>query len=305
MARQWIGSLVSRCTDPFRRDGSSWLFVALLFVATPLGLLAAYQQWGGLVLGDAKYRITAESLEVSPPQPTWIYGNVKAEVIRDGSLEERSALESSLTPQMIDAFELHPWVESVVSLRKEYPNSIRVQLSYRRPVAMVEVFDEKRWISPVDRFGYVLPTDGFQHNLDSPDHYLRIYVGQQLAPAVAGTLWPDVRIRDASALAGVLAAAREPLGLYRIVALPAAEEFRAPQFALATRQRAVVIWGSGPGEEEKGESNASDKLAALQAFVREHGALDTLPSNRLLDLRYESAILIEPQTASRPAATRR
>ena len=201
----WLGLLLARFADPFRSDGSSWIVVVILFVVAPLGLFVAYQQWGDVVFGDQKYRITAETLEINPTQPTWIYGNVKAEVIRDGGLEQLSALETSLTTQMIDAFELHPWVEEVVSLRKEYPNRVQVQLSYRRPVAMVEVFDaETRWISPIDRHGFVLPTDGFTNKLDSPDDYLRIFVGQQLAPGVAGTLWPDVRIRDAAAVANIL-----------------------------------------------------------------------------------------------------
>ena len=60
-------------------------------------MLAAYQQWGDVVLGDAKYRVTADTMDVVPPQPTWIYGNVKAEVIRDGNLQELTALDLQVT----------------------------------------------------------------------------------------------------------------------------------------------------------------------------------------------------------------
>jgi hypothetical protein len=297
-ARKKSPTILARLLSPFQGDGASWLAVALLVVAVPLALLAAYKKWGGVITGSGAYLVEAEEIHVAPPQPTWIYGNVKAEVIRDGSLQGLSSLDTDLTRRMIDAFELHPWVESVERLSKAHPNRVHVRLSYRRPIAMVEVFDgQRRWVSPVDRSGYVLPTDGFANKLDQLEDYLRIHVGGNLAPGVAGTLCSDVRVRDAAAVAEVVHSKWKSLGLYRIVALPAAEDYRTPQFALATRERAAVTWGSAPGREEADEAPAAEKLARLLAYVAENGPLDSLPASRALDLRRDSGAAATPRTA--------
>ena len=254
-----------------------------------------------MITGSGIYLVEAEEIHVTPPQPTWIYGNVKAEVIRDGSLCELSALDTDLTRRMIDAFEVHPWVESVERLSKEHPNRVRVRLAYRRPIAMVEVHDgERRWVSPIDQYGYVLPTDGFANKLDNLEDYLRIHVGGNLAPGVAGTLWSDVRVRDAAAVAQVVHKRWKSLGLYRVVALPASQDYRTPQFSLATRSRAPVIWGSAPGREEAHEARAADKLIGLVAYVAKNGPLDDIPTSQTLDLRKASGVTVSPRTARVP-----
>ena len=78
-----------------------------------------------------------------------------------GSLEGLHIRQTDLAFRVAEAFTMHSWVAKVQHAGKRYSNRVVVDLVYRKPVAMVEVFEKgRRWISPVDRLGFVLPTDG-------------------------------------------------------------------------------------------------------------------------------------------------
>jgi hypothetical protein len=245
----------------------------------------AFQQWGALVTKNSQFAIDANNLQVGPPQPTWIYGNVKAEVIRDASLEELNSLDHDLVPRLIDAFEMHPWVAEVMHLYKKHPNEVIVQLAYRKPVAMVEVIEAGvRRLVPVDSKGVVLPTDGFHNQLDSAENYPRISAGRNMPPGPKGTTWGDSRIRGAAAIANLLGDDWRQLALHRITANPSSDG-AGPVFVLRSRNDNSLIWGRAPGEEVVGEPQAATKLQRLATFIQHHKTIEDAPLGSVFDLR--------------------
>ena len=86
-----------------------------------------------------EYLLTADRVDLTP-LPPWIHSDIKTEVLGSASLDgPLSILDPQLTQRLHDAFPLHPWVEQVIKVSKQYPARVKVELVYRRPVCMVEV----------------------------------------------------------------------------------------------------------------------------------------------------------------------
>ena len=62
--------------------------------------------------------LTADSFEITP-QPPWIHSDIKAAVMRDGSLAELSVLDPDLTKRVVQAFELNAWVAEALWASKQ------------------------------------------------------------------------------------------------------------------------------------------------------------------------------------------
>ena len=59
------------------------LALSLLFVVTAY---VGWAKWGGVITKRPEFVLTAESFEITP-QPPWIRSDIKAAVMRDGSLQ--------------------------------------------------------------------------------------------------------------------------------------------------------------------------------------------------------------------------
>ncbi len=174
------------------RANARWIVaVAVIGGGCVAGWLLLWDQVREHVAAAPDYQVDPTTIEVSPPVPEWIHADLKAEVIRDASLDTSlSTLDPELTMRIAQAFRLHPWVAKVVRVSKHYPAAVKVELVFRRPAAMVEVPGPA--LLPVDAEGVVLPTDDFSP-LDARK-YPRIAEIKTSPVGPVGTRWGDTRV---------------------------------------------------------------------------------------------------------------
>ena len=85
------------------------------------GLHTVWQHVAPTVIHRDRYILTDSGITISP-LPEWILGDVRAEVVHNAGLERRlSVLDDTFAQVVKDAFELHPWVESVDKITKSFP----------------------------------------------------------------------------------------------------------------------------------------------------------------------------------------
>jgi hypothetical protein len=283
-----------------------------------------------------QYRLSADCFEITP-QPSWIHSDVKADVIRDGNLDQLSILDPDLTRRVVQAFELNTWVLKVMWAGKRPGQNgprVIVQVRYREPIIMVRTRDAQ-WNGdcfwPVDTQGVFLPPEEF--SATQTRNYLRVEAGSAMRPqGAAGTPYGDAGVAGAASLATLIGADWQAMGLQWIVVrkdlqadvmqpltttyvlLPRGGD---PDRVASRRSERLsslrddgppsleIFWGHAPGQEPAGEATAAQKLVRLQNLVRQKGRLDEMPATTVIDLRSPEAIsVIDRPARFQPASTR-
>jgi hypothetical protein len=286
------GSIFSLPADIFQsHKGRRLAAAAVVAVAVVVGSLHLWQQLRSHVVSQPEYLVAASDIEITPP-PDWIHNNIKAAAIRDAGLPAKlSILDDRVTERLSQAFLLNPWIARVEKVQSSYPARVRVDLVYRRPVAMVEVFGG---LLPVDGDAVLLPTEDF-----SPAdamQYPRI-AGIKSSPlGPLGTQWGDPVVAAAAKLSGLLRGVWGDLQLHHI------SEHREPTggnprvcLDLVSRGGTVFVWGSAPQEETADELAAGKKLDRLLQWKTTGGSLDAVPSDER-DLRRPQSHIAESQS---------
>src|SRR5207249_1180584 len=149
--------------------------------------------------GRPEYRLPATGISITPP-PHWVPHDLVAQVAERANLpRDLSLLDERLVDDVAEAFRHSPWVEEVVSVTKLYPAKMTVVLSYRRPVAMVEV---KQGKYPIDAYGVLLPPQEF--SVAETRTYPTIAGVSSTPQGPAGTEWGDAIVCEAAKLADEL-----------------------------------------------------------------------------------------------------
>lgn len=274
--------------------GRPAIVVVVLIGLFGSGVYWAWQRLRPRILTSPEYRVGPEQVEITP-LPPWIHyrdiREFRAEVFRDPTLAGPLLLtDDDLTERIAKAFSQHPWVAKVERAAKHYPAagnpvSIKVELSYRRPVCMVEIPGEPL-PAPVDAEGILLPNEGL-----SPieaRRYPRL-VGVPRGPTVSpGRRWGDAAVVGAAEIAAVLGPAWETLKLDRIVPLAAGSNpggrIGEPLFALMTRGGTRIYWGYAPGAASvTGEISPAEKVARLQHYWSQNDTFEN-PQGRPQEL---------------------
>jgi hypothetical protein len=250
------------------------------------------------ILHREPYLLTAERIAITP-QPEWITSDVRGEVVRNAGLDGRlSILDDGFMTVVEDAFVLHPWVESVASIAKTYPAGVRVELNYRKPVAVVEMSGpDGMLLIPIDGKAVHLPQD------DVPDvfkHYLPRIQNVVNRPPV-GQPWDDPRVVGAADLAQRLSADWDDLLLVDILPSSRPEIFDEQRYFvydLMTKGGTRVVWGASPLAAPPGEADFGAKLERLRQCIGEYGPLDTVLSPAVVDVR--NGLTITPRTVKKP-----
>jgi hypothetical protein len=252
--------------------GRRWLVVTTSILLAGGG--ATYAIWNQVrdhVLAGAEYQLEPQKIIVSPP-PAWIRSDVRAEVLRQANFDGKlSLVDPELTVRLASVFATHPWVAHVERVSKRFPAGVEVVLSYRKPVAMVQV---RGGALPVDVEGVVLPSGDFTS--EEAEHYPRIDEIHTAPGGEVGARWSDVAVVGAAQIAAVLAADWQSLGLARIVPAgrkPARSGYEY-EYALFTSAGTRIDWGRAPGTDSPGETAAADKVARLRDYIARHGSLD-------------------------------
>jgi hypothetical protein len=272
----------------------------VLIVLVLVGLCAggSYLVWLKLkprILSSPEYRVGPEEVEITP-LPPWIHSHIRdfrAEVFRDPTLAGPLwIIDDGLTDRIAKAFSQHPWVAQVVRVAKRYPAasnpaSVKVELTYRQPVCMVEVPGEPLPL-PVDVEGVLLPSEGF-----SPieaRRYPRL-AGVDRKPVVPpGRRGGNATVLGGAEIAAALGPLWETMSLDRIVAVAptgdAPRHLGEPIFSLITRSGTQILWGYAPGANALAEIPAAEKVARLRHYWAEHDTFDGPQGQRReLDVR--------------------
>jgi hypothetical protein len=234
------------------------------------------------------YVLAPENVEITPPPP-WIHSDVRDEALGSAGLNRGvSLLDDALAKRAYDAFRLHPWVESVERVEKQYPARLRVDLVYRRPACIVESGGR---LVAVDASGVVLPSGDFTPNELST--YPRL-TGVTSSPQVeAGAAWGDPLVAAGARLAAFVGGAWSEWGCRRIFPERSAPDVAssgddeagqggAEVLIIETLGGTRIVWGPAPSGPD--DAVAEEKMERLRAYVAEHGSLN-LPPRRTIDLR--------------------
>ena len=277
---QWAALL----TSPRRTPTAIAMLLALAVVVVAL----VWNHVKEHVRDSGRYTVTLEQINVTP-LPAWIHTDVRADVFRNASLDApRSTLDDDdLADRIARAFSLHPWVAKVVRVapatwRLDDRPRIDVELVYRRPVCMVESRGE---LLPVDVEGVLLPSGDFSPNEKLAYPCLWGIETSPLAPV--GQRWGDGRVVEGAEIAAALAAAWQPLRLFRIQPAPRIVPAAAVEnsYTLFTRAGTRIFWGLAPSTKAIDEPSAAEKVARLLQYVAERGTLEGRDGPQQLDVR--------------------
>ena len=274
--------------------------VALVFLG--LAIFAAvvafvWQRVGPLVMQDEVYRLDLERIHVSE-QPTWVRADVRAEVVQAAGLDaNRSVIDSKLTAEIAAAFTQHPWVDEVVSVAKRYPAEIDVELTYRRPVAVVKLEGTtKLELHPVDITGVRLPASAYSAN--ELRSFPRISGIAELPPL--GQPAEDPAVSAAAQLAALLEDDWQAMQFALIVPPSRNAASTGGVFSLVTRAGSTVIWGSVDSEPLAASPLSKARVAFLRSYLAQHKSLDGRAGPHTLDLRKLPSTDEKSRTALKP-----
>jgi hypothetical protein len=261
----------------------SGLVITAIVMACSFALAALWRRYEPIIATSRC--ISAQTIVINDPPP-WIVTDLKQEAIVTGSLEGANLNDEDLTLRVAEAFRLHSWVSKVLRVSKRYPDSILVQVEYRRPVAMVEVrVGNQPGLFPVDADGTLLPTADF--TAERATQYPRISVPDAAPLGFPGSPWGDHRVHDAALIASALTPYWERLELYRIVLWSGLAPNRGQPdyvFRLTTRDNVNVIWGHAPGKEHANECPVDKKIARLLTLKEQNG-LSVASPDQAIDVR--------------------
>ncbi len=275
--------------------------------------VAVWRHVGGHVLSAEQYQVHPEHITLSPAPPEWIRPDpgsqqaeerIKSEVLRDlERLGPLSVLDVDLSVKLAEAFVAHPWVASVDRVSKRFPAGVDVHLTYRVPVAMVELHDGSG-VLPIDERAVLLPDRDF--TVAEAERYPLIGEIYTKPPSAHGKHWGDAAVIGAAQLAASLGGEWHNLGIARIVPLerkPAKSGFEYT-YALITKTGTRIDWGRSPGSDTPGEVPAREKIAQLKRYqVQNKGSLDGPEGAWHIEIDGHGALLQKalPQVAPLPA----
>jgi hypothetical protein len=287
----------------FRIRPRVWACLAILI---GLGLAAQliWKRAAPTVAHDAQYTLTADHIYITA-SPAWIRSDIRTQVLRDSGLPGNvSVLDDwdTLTHRVKEAFELHPWVESVERITRRLPSSLDIELKYRRPVAAVESSDASGLMFlPIDVHAIRLPEGDLT---ETERRYLPRVSGISGRPRI-GDAWNDPRVIGGAKLAAQLSDVWQQLRLVEILASPqdmVHEEKSLYTFEIVTTGGTRIIWGATPGQEPtSGDSPFVQKRQRLLDYAAQHGKLESIDGPAVLDVR--SDVVVTPRTARKNAAT--
>src|SRR6056297_866368 len=237
------------------------LWPAILIV----GGYLAWHRWGSVHVAENFYGVELAQINVTEPPPH-VRSNVVQAVYRDTAMDGLSLLDRQATANIAAAFSMHPWVQSVSSVRKLPGGMVEVRLEYRQPVAMVTVFRSKagkpaKYYFPIDGKGVLLPTSEFTRG--ETQNFIHIDVPGVDSSNAEGMPFGDKRVEAAASLAALLHPIRSKISVKSISVAGDPRQVQVPQLELTTDSEARLFWGSPPGLEAPGEPTAMMKLQTL------------------------------------------
>ena len=280
-----------------------FLMATVLIIGTAI---FSWERYKNRILPPKQYQLTSENLQVSP-QPSWTSPDVRTMILGDQRAQDyqpKSIMDTALVPAVANTLQSVGWIENVDSIRKS-KHGLDVQLTYRRPVGMVEInsmtiapaeFEGKKAVNlHIDRQGVVMAGP----HSEQPGEHLLISIGNpmymdQLLP---WSQWQDARVQGAAKIGEALQDRWKALGFYRLTTFRSranAADQRIP-FQLWTepsrQYRVHLIWGNPPGQELANEASAAEKILAMEQYVEANGPFHQM-TDRVVDVRSGSVVVL-------------
>jgi hypothetical protein len=278
----------------------------LLLVILGVSGQILWQRYAPAIATRPQYQIAAEAVHITPPPP-WIRSDIKSEVLRDAGLVGNLSVLAdwdALVHQVRQAFEFHPWIAAVKSVRRSLPNALEIELEYRVPVAAVESSGQGGVaLLPIDAAAIRLP----EADLTDVERRYLPRVSNVAGRPLVGDVWDDPRVVGGAKLAAALADVWRPLRLVEILPSPhpvVQADVRYYTYELVTSGGTRVVWGAAPGEElSAGESPLAAKRQRLLEYAATTGRLDAIDGPAAIDIRKE--LVVVPRTAKRETSGER
>lgn len=256
---------------------------------------AAWRWAAPTVASRERYLLPGKAITVSPP-PEWIVADVRSEVIHSAGLDGRlSILDAEFLETIKRAFALHPWVQSVDRVEKKFPPAVQIELTYRRPVAVIETAQ-----------GELLPVDAWGRHLPAADVLL---IRRKSLPRITGIVgqpplgqtWGDARAQGAVEIVNGLTAVWEPLHLDLITPRARPElrgELQFFIYDIVTLGGTRIIWGASPLAGAPGEAGVAEKIGRIERCIEQFGPLNSVKAPGIVDVRGE--LHVEPRMVKQP-----
>jgi hypothetical protein len=230
-----------------------------VILAAAVGGWQLWRQSADAVRANPGLVLFPEAVAVQGVAP-WVRGDLKAEALRNASLDGGLPLDDPELPQRLErAFAMHPWVRQVERVTLREPAAAAIELRCREPVAMVGV---PGGLLAVDAEGVVLPSADF--TAEAAAEYPRVVNVQSSPLGVEGSRWGDPLVHEAAAVAAAIGPDWKQLGLRE---LRAADTPRGRIWELVGPEARTIRFGSAPGQEQPGEPAAAVKLGRLRALA--------------------------------------
>jgi len=248
----------------------------ILVLVVVTGLLGIGWHWTkDRIRSKQEYLLSANHIVVSPPLPDWVPDRFIEDVLQSSGLNQTgSLLNKTFSQKLAEAFAAYPWVETVEQVVPRYPSGAEVKLSYRVPVALVEV--PRHGIFPVDRNAVLLPTEYLSNTISDRRNEHLIIQGIQSTPlGSVGTPWGDPLVQAAAQLAATLTDIAEPLKLARIIpVMETTPNGTRIVCRLKTATGTEIRWGTSIPDDPKLEA----KKKRLWDLNEQFRSLDNVPT---------------------------
>jgi len=232
-------------------------------------VVGGWQLWessADAVRANADAVLFPDAIELHGVAP-WVRGDLKAEALRNASLDGGLPLDDPELPQRLErAFAMHPWVRQVERVTLREPAAAAIDVRCREPVAMIGV---PGGLLAVDGEGVVLPSADF--TAEAAAEYPRVVNVQSSPLGVEGSRWGDPLVHEAAAVA---AAIGPDWKRSRLRELRAADTPRGRVWELVGPEGRTIRFGSPPGQEQAGEPAAAVKIGRLRTLAAEPAGTD-------------------------------
>lgn len=239
-----------------RRSGLGAVAVVLAALAAG-GLI--WSRISDIVIWRDDAILRPEMVELRGVAP-WVKSDIKTEALRTASLDGGVPIgDPELPTRLARAFDTHPWVKQVVSVKPRHPAAAVVEVLCREPVAMISV---RGGLLAVDAEGVVLPSGDFTP--EAAAEYPRVTGIESSPQGPEGSAWGDMAVEEAAAVAVVIGPEWTSLGLVECRPKGVSD---ARAWELVGPDGQVILFGSAPGQERDGEPSAAAKVARLKALA--------------------------------------
>lgn len=199
-----------------------------------------------------------------------------------------NSFDEGLTQRLHDELKKDAWVKRIVAVGKSYPDTLRIQVERRRPLAAVSV---NRFYYLVDWDGVVLPG---RYTSLLPELELYQITGVAELPPKPGEKWEGA-VSQAVEVAGIMATndlfAKLGVKVIDVSNADGRADYRQSEITLWTESGVGILWGRAPSTDKFGEISAEEKISNLKKAISLYPNLDGLKYVKLYIKDYPSVIL--------------